>query len=288
MLAIYKRELRSYFHSMIAYLFIGGLCFFIGVYFLLINVIGGDVHFSTILAYIMFIFMFTFPILTMRSIAEERRTRTDQLLLTSPVSVSGIVIGKFLAMATVYAVPCLVAAICPLLMLLLPEHHPLPDLVGIIPFFLAGCVYIAIGMFLSSLTENQIIAVALSVIVFLLLYLAPVFQRYYPDSALGSVIGLGVLVVAAAFFYYTFSKNPLISAVIGAVGIAALVVVYFVKKDLLAGIVPNLFKACTLTTPLDTLSQYKILDLSGIVFYLSLIFLFVFLTGLMVQKRRWN
>lgn len=288
MAAIFKRELRSYFHSMIAYLFIGGLCFFIGIYFLLVNVIGGNVFFCRILSNIMFIFMFTFPILTMRSIAEERRTKTDQLLLTSPVSVPEIVLGKFFAMAVVYAVPCLIAAVGPLLMLLLPEHHPLPDLIGILPFFLVGCVYISIGMFLSSLTENQIIAAALSVIVFLLLYLAPAFQVYYPASALGSAIGLGVLVVFAAFLYYSFSKNVYVSAGIGAAGIAALVVIFLVKKEWLEGIVPQLFKICTLTTPLDILSKYQILDLSGVVFYLSLIALFVFLTGLMVQKRRWN
>ncbi|MBO4390997.1 MAG: ABC transporter permease subunit [Lachnospiraceae bacterium] len=288
MLAIYKRELRSYFHSMIAYLFIAGLCFFIGVYFLLVNVVQGNVYFCRILSNIMFLFMFIFPILTMRSMAEERRSKTDQLLLTSPVTIPEIVMGKFCAMATVYAVPCLIAAVCPLLMLFLDEHHLTTDLVGIIPFFLVGCVYIAIGMFLSSLTENQIIAAALSVIVFLLLYLAPAFQAFYPESALASAIGLGVLAVFIAFIYYSFSKNAPVSGGILLAEIAAIVIIFFAKKDLLTGLVPKLFESVFLTAPLDTLSQYQILDLSGIVFYLSLIGLFIFLTVIIVQKRRWN
>ena len=110
MLAIYKRELRSYFTSMTGYLFIAVVVFFIGIYFMANNLYYGDPGFSTTLVHVMVVLLVAVPVLTMRSMAEERRSRTDQLLLTAPVSVSGVVMGKYLAMVTILAIPKLLTA----------------------------------------------------------------------------------------------------------------------------------------------------------------------------------
>ena len=115
MTAVYKRELRSYFTSMVGYVFIAILIFFVGIYFMAYNLFGGYPSFGYVLLSCTIIFMVAVPILTMRSMAEDRRGKTDQLLLTSPVSLTGIVLGKYLAMVTVLLVPILLICFCPLI-----------------------------------------------------------------------------------------------------------------------------------------------------------------------------
>ena len=105
MKAIYKRELRSYFTSMVGYVFIAVMVFFAGIYFMAYNIYNGYPSFGYTLLSCTIIFMVTIPILTMRSMAEDRRSKTDQMLLTAPVSLTGVVMGKYLAMVTVFAIP---------------------------------------------------------------------------------------------------------------------------------------------------------------------------------------
>ena len=113
MKAIYERELKSYFHSMTGYVFIAFVTMFIGIYFMVFNMINGYPYFSYTLSSILMILMIAVPILTMRSMADERRSRTDQMLLTAPVSVWDIVLGKYLSMVTIFAIPMVIACLCP-------------------------------------------------------------------------------------------------------------------------------------------------------------------------------
>ena len=115
MTAIYKRELCSYFNSMIGWVFVSVLTVFIGIYFFVNNLFAGYPYFANSLGSTLFVFMVLIPILTMRSLADERHSKTDQLLLTAPVSVTAVVMGKYLAMLTVFAVPVLIACLCPLI-----------------------------------------------------------------------------------------------------------------------------------------------------------------------------
>ena len=103
MTAVYKRELRSYFSSMIGYVFIAVVVFSIGIYFMANNLFYGAPRCSLTLTNVMVVFLVAIPVLTMKSMAEERRSRTDQLLLTAPVSLTAVVLGKYLAMVTVLA-----------------------------------------------------------------------------------------------------------------------------------------------------------------------------------------
>ena len=187
MIAIYKRELNSYFNSMIGYVFVAVLVFFTGIYFMAYNVYGGLPQFSYTLYSLMTILMFAMPLLTMKSMAEERRSRTDQLLLTSPVTLTGVVLGKFFAMATVFLIPLALCAFCPLIIAMNGEARLLSDYACLLAFFLMGCVFIAIGMFLSSLTESQIIAAVSTFAVLLVLFLWDDLISFLP-SALSSLL----------------------------------------------------------------------------------------------------
>ena len=155
MKAIYKREVSSYFNSMIGWIFVAVLTVFIGIYFFAYNLFQGYPYFSLSLGSSLFIFMVVVPILTMRSMADERHTKTDQLLLTAPVSVTAVVLGKYFAMLTVFAVPVAIACLCPLIIALNGTAFLLADYGAILAFFLLGAVEIAVGMLISSLTERS-------------------------------------------------------------------------------------------------------------------------------------
>ena len=171
MRAIYKRELQACFRSFVGYLYIGVTLFFIGIFVSVYNIFYGYPSIAYALASVVFLFIITIPILTMRILAEERRQKTDQLILTAPVKVTSIVLGKFLALATVLAVPVAIISLYPLYFSLFGTVPLAESYIAILAFFIYGLAGIAIGIFLSSVTESQIAAAVLSFGVLLLGYL---------------------------------------------------------------------------------------------------------------------
>ena len=158
MWAIYKRELMSYFRSMIGCIFIAFLVAFTGIYFTGYNLTAGYPYFSYTLSGSLIVFLVGIPLITMKSFSEERKNKTDQLLLTAPVSLTKIVLGKYMAMVTVVAIPNVIFCLFPLMIKMNGTAYLKVDYLSILVFFLLGCVYVSLGMFLSALTESQIIA----------------------------------------------------------------------------------------------------------------------------------
>lgn len=162
MITIYKRELMTYFHSFLGTLFIGATLFLLGIYFAVYNLFMGYPYISYALSSVVFLFLISFPILTMRILAEERHQKTDQLILTSPVSVSSIVAGKFLAMATIFAIPVAIISLYPFILNIFGTVPFSESYLAVLGFFLYGLACIAIGTFISSLTESQVISAVLT------------------------------------------------------------------------------------------------------------------------------
>lgn len=171
MTAIYKREVRAFFHSFIGWLFLAVMLFMMGIYFTVYNMLNGYPHISFVLQSIVFLFMITIPILTMRMLAEERRQKTDQLILTAPVTVGKIVLGKYLALVTVFAVPTVILGIAPIVISFFGRFQLGVSYTALFGFFLYGCLSLAIGLFLSSLTESIVIAAVLTFVVLFAGYL---------------------------------------------------------------------------------------------------------------------
>lgn len=163
MLAIYKKELKSAFHNVVGWLFIAAILCIIGLNFFRYNLVNGLPGFHYAVFYGMFILIMAFPVITMRTIAEEQRTKTDQLLLTAPVSVGKIVIGKYLALLTIFTIPVLISCLFPLYLRRFGEVSMGESYVAILGLYLYGAAYLALGVFLSSLTENIVIAAVLSI-----------------------------------------------------------------------------------------------------------------------------
>ena len=288
MLAIYKRELKSYFHSMTGCVFIAFLVMFTGIYFMAYNLNAGYPYFSYTLSGSLIVFLVGIPLLTMRSFSEERKTTTDQLLLTAPVSLTKVVLGKYFAMVTVLAVPNVIFCLFPLLIKLQGTAYLLVDYSSIAVFFLLGCVYLAIGMFMSSLTESQIIAFISTFGILLLLYLWDGILSFLPGSALSGMIGILLILTLIVVYIYHMTKNWMLAAGIEAVGIAAALIVYFVKSSLYENLLTKLLGRLALADVFMNISSSNIVDVSGLLLYVSILIIFVFLTIQTIQKRRWS
>lgn len=171
MKAILKREFKSYFQNVIGWLYLAATLALYGLYFFVYNLNYGYAKVSYSLNAITFLFLITVPILTMRSLAEEQKSKTDQLMLTSPVSVGKIVLAKYFAMAAIHTIAVAMIAITPLILRAFGSVPLAESYVAILGFWLYGLVCIAIGLFVSSLTESQVISAVLTFVFLFLGYM---------------------------------------------------------------------------------------------------------------------
>ncbi len=288
MKAIYKRELRSYFQSMIGYAFIAFVMAFMGIYFTAYNLTSGYPYFAYTLTATLFIFMIAVPVLTMKSFAEEKKSKTDQLLLTAPVSVPEIVAGKFLAMVTVFLIPVLLSCVYPWFISLQGTAYLKVDYMAILVYFFIGCVYISVGMFLSSLTESQIISAVSTFAVLLVLNMWSGIIGFLPEGAVYNLLIIICLILLLCYLVYSVTKNWILGGGIAAAGVIASVITYLVKSSAFEGLLENVLGKLDFSAVLTGLIENSLLDVSGLVLCVSLIFLFVFLTVQTIQKRRWS
>ncbi len=236
MSAVYKRELKSIFHSMIGWIFMAVILFFVGLYFTAYNLGQGYPYFAYALSSVLFVLMIVIPILTMRIMTEDKKQNTDQLLYTAPVSTMQVLVGKYLSMVTTFLFPIIIVSIYPFALSALGEIPFLDTFVSILGFFIFGAACIAIGQFISSLTENQIIA---AVLTFLMLFLG-----YMMDGITG-LLFTGENIVTRILSCYSFNKK--------------------------------------LSTFFD-----GVFDIPSMIYFLTLIVLFLFFTYQVLQKKRWS
>ena len=288
--AIFKRELRSYFHGMLGYLLTAFLLASSGIYFLALDLGYGLTDFSYYTLYrTIFMLLLYIPVLTMRSLAEERRSRTDQLLLTSPVSVWGVVLGKFFAMCAVFALPCLADAVMILVLRALgaTAASTLANFASLLCYFLLGCAAIAIGMFLSSLTENQIVAAVAGVAALLLAYLMPSLRSMF---SAGSAVALALFTALAAVLSVVAglrSKSFTLGCLSVAACCVALTALFLLRSSWLTEGFSAVLSALCLFTPFENFVNSSF-SIPTLVYYLTAAALFLFFTAQGLEKRRWN
>ena len=287
MKAIYKRELQSYFTSMTGYVFIAFMTAIIGIYFVILNLMNGAPYFAYSLSSLSFTFLVAVPVLTMRSMSEEMKNKTDQLLLTSPVTVGGVVMGKYLAMVTVFGIVSLLTCACPLIMSLYGGKNHLSDYGSILAFFLMGCAAIALGLFVSALTESQIIACVGTFGALLILFLMSNITNLLPTQSAATCIGFVLLFALLALWLYSITKNWILSAAVGLCLILGAVGLYFWKPEMYSGAFQTILNSFSLSDRFQNF-VYQMFDVSSVVYYLSFAAVFVFLTVQTVQKRRWS
>lgn len=287
MTAVYRKELRSYLTSMIGYVFIAFMLAAIGIYFAFQNLNIGSPRFELVLDNVQFVFLVFVPILTMRVLADEKKQRTDQLLLTLPLSVWDIVLGKFLAVVTLYAVPMVIICFYPLLLSSFGPVNMPAAYFSILSFFLLGCADIAIGVFLSSVTENSVIAAVMTFGVLLACYLMNTIATMVSYTATASFLAFTVVILLFVAIVYHMLKNTTVTCVAGVVLEGILCAVFVLKKPLLEGAFQKLLSVFYLNGRLANFFD-GMLDIGGIVYFLSIIAVFLVLTEQTIVKRRWS
>lgn len=296
MLAVYKKELRSYFTSMIGWVFIAFFLVLVGLYFMVYNLMNGYTDISYVFQGIeMFFILLLVPVLTMRIIAEENRQKTDQLLYTSPVSITKIILGKYFALITLLGIAMLIVCVYPLILSgLVKEAATGTESVDFaiaygsaLGFFLLGSAYIAIGMFISSLTESQVIAAVASGVIMIFTYLMTSLAQMLPTGHTFVFWFFAALVVILAFVLNIWIHNAWLSALIGILAEIGLTVTFILNTEAFDNLLGNTLSSISIV---DRYSNFTlgIFDVSALIYYLSVCFLFVFITIQRIKKKRWN
>lgn len=287
MLAVYKHELRMYFQTLTAYVFGAFLLVVVGIGAMLYNLQAAVSNFEYVLSFSSLVFAVIVPILTMRTLAEERRQRTDQLLYSLPISTLQVILGKYLALLAVFLAPLCLIAVYPLVFAQFGEVY-LPTSYGsLFAFFLLGAALLAVGLFLSSLTENQGFAAGLSVAVILFNYYSVTLSEYVTATAQASALALFVLAAGAGLLVKALTRSENLAIAVGLPLMAAVVIVYFLDAGLFEGLLPDIMSALSLFERLNVFVN-GVFDLTAVVFYLSVAAFFLFLSVQSLEKRRYN
>lgn len=287
MTAVLKHELRSYFHSFTAYVFGAFLLAIVGIGSMLYNLQAAVSNFEYVLSFGSVVFVVIVPILTMRVLAEERRQKTDQLLYALPITTTQVILGKYAALLVVYLIPLAVISVYPAIFAQFGDVY-LPTSYGsLFAIFLMGAALIALGVFISSLTDNQGLAAGIGIAVILFNYYSVSLSEYVSSTAWGSVAALVVLVLALGAVIRYLTKNDNLAWGVCMVLIAVLCVVCLVDASAFEGLLPAVMKQLSL---FDRFSAFVsgVFDLTAIVYYLSVIGFFLFLSVQSMEKRRYN
>ena len=287
MIAILKHELRLYFHSLTAYVFGAFLLVMIGVGAMLYNINAAYSNFEYVLSFSSLIFAVIVPILTMRVIAEERKQKTDQLLYSLPISTTKIILGKYVALLILYLIPLAVVCMYPLIFSQYGEVYLLTSYGSLLAYFIMGAALIAIGVFISSLTENQGFAAGIGIAAILFNYFSVSLAEYATATAIGSAIVLFILAGLLGWIIYHLTKNSNLGYIVGLGLMAVVVAFYFIDGSKLEGLIPDVMKTLSLFDRFETFVN-GVFDLTAIVYFVSIIVFFLFLSVQSLEKRRYN
>lgn len=287
MIAVLKHELRSAYNSLTVYLFTAALLCFVGVGAMYYNIQASIANFEYVLQFVSIGLVVIIPVLTMCSFAEERKQKTDQLLYALPLKTWQIVVGKYLSLVTMFFVPMVIICLYPYIFSFYGEVY-LPGAYGaIFAFFCMGAALISIGMFVSSLTDNQGFAAGIAIVLFLLNYYSVTLAEQVSATALGSAFVLCVVWMLLGFVIKNVTKSMTVALGVTAGLEAITVAAYFITSKSFEGLVPNIMKQLSLFDRFSTFVS-GIFDLTGLVFYASVIALGLLLTVQSMEKRRYN
>lgn len=287
MTAIFKREFQSYFTGMVGYAVAAVSLFFLGLYFTNRNLLYQSSDFAGVLYTTTLILLFLLPAVSMRSFAEERRARTDQLLLTSPVSIPAIVAGKFLAQLAVFCVPLTAAAVMPLILTAFGKVSLISAYAALLGYILLGGACLAVGTFISCLTENQIVAYLASFVVLLIAYLMNGIKTMFTSGNILAFVVFALVLLAASAAVGVVCKNILAGGAVLVVGAAALFALFILRPAWLLSAFDTVLTALALFAPYAEIIGGSF-SLPVILYYLSVIGVFLFFTGQTLERRRWN
>ena len=287
MIAVFKHELRMYFRSLTAYVFGAFLLVFVGLGAMLYNIQAAVSNFEFVLSFSSLGFVVIVPILTMRVIAEEKKQKTDQLLYSLPVTTTQVILGKYLALLVMYLIPMAVICVYPLIFAQFGDVYLLTAYGSLFAFYLMGAALIAIGVFISSLTDNQGFAAGIGIAVILLNYYSVSLSEYVSSTAFGSVVALLVLALILGSVIHHLTGNENFAFGVCILCMAVIFVSYMLNSSMFEGLLPSIMEKLSL---FDRFSSFVngVFDMTSVVYYLTMIVFFLFLSVQSLEKRRYN
>lgn len=287
MSAIFRHELSAYFTNVTGYVFGAFLLLFSGIYTMVYNLNMALANFEYVLGGMSFVFLVIVPILTMRVLAEERRQKTDQLLYSLPLTMTKVILGKFAALLAVFLLPVAVISLYPIILSAFGNVYLPAAFSAIAGFFFLGAALIAIGMFISSVTESQAVAAGVCFAAMLLNYFLADLANYVSTSAFASFAACTVVIVLLALVFYLMTKNSAMALLIGILLEAALAVAYMFGSAKFEGAFPAVMKQLSLFERFYGFVS-GVFDVTSIVYFITIIGVFLFLSVQSMEKRRWS
>lgn len=287
MIAVFRHELSSCFTGLTGYVFGGFLLLFGGIYTMVYNLNALVSNFEYVMESIAFIFLIIVPILTMRVLAEEKRQKTDQLLYSLPLTMTQVILGKFFALLVMFLVPLGILCLYPILLTAFGSVH-LPAAFGsVFGFFLLGAALLSIGMFLSSLTESQAVAAGLCFVVMLLNYFIVDLADFVPATAFGSLAAFLVVILVLALIVRSMTRSGLAAGITGGILALGTLLAYLVSQETFEGLFPQVMAQLSL---FDRFYRFVdgVFDWTALVYFLTVIGMFLFLSIQSMEKRRWS
>lgn len=287
MKAVFRRELASYFNNVSGYVFGAFLLLFAGIYCMAYNLQGGYANFEYVLSSMSFVFLVIVPVLTMRVLAEERRQKTDQLLYSLPLTMGQVVLGKFCAMMVVFLIPTLIISVYPLILTAYGNVNLAAAYSAILGFFLLGAALIAMGMYVSSVTESQAVAAGLCFVVMLVNYFIAELATFVPSTASASLWAFLVAAVVMAVVVYLMTKNSF-AALITALALCGGTFGYYtIDSTAFEGLFPKVLENLSLFEQFYA-QLNGVFDLRSVVYLITVTGVFLFMCVQSMEKRRWS
>ena len=288
MKALYKHEMSTFLTSPIGYIAVAVMVMFGGVFTSYVCLKGGSGRFEFVLGNMSFVYIIVIPVLTMRSFAEERRQKTDQLLYSLPLSSLEVVLSKYLAMLTVLLVPTVIIGLFPLILANYGTVNFVAAYASLGAFYLLGMALIAVGMFISSVTDNQIVAAIITLGLLLLNYFLSSLSRILVSaSATVSFIGFLVLAVLFGLVVFLLTKNWIATGISALAGVVAVVVTYLTNRNAYANLLMLAMDESSLFGRMFNF-MYETFRLVDAVVFFGVAVVFTVMTVQSLEKRRWS
>lgn len=286
MKAVFRHELQMHFTGLSAYVFGAFMLLFAGIYTTAYNIRGGLADFQYVLSAMAFVFLIIVPIATMRSIAEERRQKTDQLLYSLPLTAAEVVLGKYAAMLVLLLVPVGIICVYPLILSAYGKVY-LPLAYGAITgFFFLGAALLAAGLFISSLTESQAVAAVACFAALLVNYFLSGLADLMSGTAAASFLGLSIAAALLALIFLRMTRSSFVSGLLFVLIETGIFAFYIFDPSAFEGLFPGILKELSLFSRFESFVN-GVFDVTALVFYVSATGVFLFLTVLSMEKRRW-
>ncbi|QEN08855.1 ABC transporter permease [Oceanispirochaeta crateris] len=287
MLAVFRKELLTYFTTSVGYIFMGVFLLISGILFTTGNIFSMNSDYASFLSGLIMIFLLVVPLLTMKIFSEEMKQKTDQLLMTAPQPTLMIVAGKFLAAVTLFFLTLLVTGLYPLLLSFHTKMDTAQILGTYIGFFLLGSSFISMGIYISSLTDSQAGAAILTFCLLIITWIIDFIGGFMPVSILAGVLFAFLLTALAAFWMFRATQNISAAALPVLTGVIIIAIIYLINKELYINLIGKTLSWFSLTNRFSSFPM-GILKLDAIIYYLSFSGFFLFLTTQKIEKQRWS